>query len=197
MTSIVQQDIIKKGCPQNARPHAVVGYQSNSTVALKADTLAFASSPIHFPFHPDLTKFFQMHRLTNFNSPKDNILDQKLEFYSKMSAKKQSGWPDTDGCSQYSSLANWTLCVWDTAGGKQDTRCYKCSHLYGFSCKEPEKLRSKGTFPVGQCAEALLTRRILKIEDKVENETKQTSGKGKDLMDSREQIVASEKVDLF
>jgi hypothetical protein len=167
MNSIVRLDVIKKGCPEKTRPHVVVGYPSKSAVASKAEKRTFATTPIHFPFDRELTKFFKAQRLTHFESPKDNILDQELEFYNKMSDKKESGYPDTDGCGKYPSLANWHFCVWDTAGGKQDTRCYKCSHLYGFSCKEPEKIRSKAIFPVAHCAEALLTHRILKIKDKV------------------------------
>jgi hypothetical protein len=63
----------------------------------------------------------------------------------------------------------YKLLVWTTADGVSDVRCNKCAHFFPSEAREPDKSRNNSHFPLGQCAESVTRRRIMKLAARIDN----------------------------
>jgi hypothetical protein len=149
--------------------------------------IIIAATPVKFPHLGELNTFMRDIRLKSFSKDGEKILLNEKRFYEILDEwDMENPWPSHDPKYKNKKLVyrtakekfikthtaplehheckRYPFLVWTSAGGSMDVRCYKCSHLYPFEIEEGKKLRSMTRVPIGQCAEALTTNKLLTKE---------------------------------
>lgn len=160
-----------------------------SAATSQTDHFILATIPIKFPHLEDLNLFMRDMRLQNFKGNEDPILHSEKSFYlildrwktenplssqdikfknkkAKYRVAKTSFMEEKTTKLAFCKCMDYEFIVWTFVTDVVDVRCDKCYHLYPYQIDEDlSKTRNQTRVPYGQCAEALICRRVYNISN--------------------------------